>query len=105
MSRSPRLGLAGTLAQAFIGSRLTPLLVTGSVLLGVVAIWALRQAICGWHSWARQKFNTASPRQCISPSKMNRSPTRTRLTLPWLGSSDATESFSTVWATFTCYRR
>ena len=41
MSRSPRLGLAGTLAQAFIGSRLTPLLVSGSVLLGVVAIWAL----------------------------------------------------------------
>ncbi|HZJ53470.1 MAG TPA: efflux RND transporter permease subunit [Myxococcaceae bacterium] len=41
MTRAPRLGVAGTLAQAFIGSRLTPLLVTGSVLLGLVAIWAL----------------------------------------------------------------
>jgi multidrug efflux pump subunit AcrB len=38
MSRSPRLGLAGTLARAFIGSRLTPLLVAGSVLLGLLAI-------------------------------------------------------------------
>ena len=38
MNRSARLGLAGTLARAFIGSRLTPLLVTGSVLLGVLAI-------------------------------------------------------------------
>ena len=38
MNRSPRLGLAGTLARAFIGSRLTPLLVAGSVLLGLLAI-------------------------------------------------------------------
>ena len=38
MSRSPHLGLAGTLARAFIGSRLTPLLVTASVLLGLFAI-------------------------------------------------------------------
>ena len=38
MSRAPRLGLAGTLARTFIGSRLTPLLVTGSVLLGLLAI-------------------------------------------------------------------
>jgi multidrug efflux pump subunit AcrB len=41
MSRAPRLGLAGTLAQAFLGSRLTPLLVTGSVLLGLLAIVVL----------------------------------------------------------------
>ena len=41
MNRSARLGLAGTLARAFIGSRLTPLLVTGSVLLGVLAILIL----------------------------------------------------------------
>ena len=38
MNRSARLGLAGALARAFIGSRLTPLLVVGSILLGVVAI-------------------------------------------------------------------
>ncbi|HEY1908825.1 MAG TPA: efflux RND transporter permease subunit, partial [Myxococcaceae bacterium] len=34
----PRLGLAGTLARVFIGSRLTPLLVVGSVLVGLLAI-------------------------------------------------------------------
>ena len=38
MNRSSHLGLAGTLARAFVGSRLTPLLVTGSVLLGILAI-------------------------------------------------------------------
>ncbi|HET9158425.1 MAG TPA: efflux RND transporter permease subunit, partial [Myxococcaceae bacterium] len=38
MSSSTRLGLAGTLARAFIASRLTPLLVAGSVLLGLLAI-------------------------------------------------------------------
>jgi len=38
MTRSPSLGLAGTLARAFIGSRLTPLLVVGSVLLGLLAL-------------------------------------------------------------------
>ena len=38
MNRTGRLGLAGTIAQAFIGSTLTPLLVIGSVLLGVLAI-------------------------------------------------------------------
>jgi multidrug efflux pump subunit AcrB len=38
MNRSTRPGLAGTLARAFIHSRLTPLLVVGSVLLGLVAI-------------------------------------------------------------------
>src|SRR5262249_12705098 len=41
MNRSTRLGLAGTVAQAFIGSRLTPLVVTGSVLLGLLAIMIL----------------------------------------------------------------
>ena len=41
MSGAPRLGLAGTLAQAFIGSRLTPLLVVGSVLVGLLAIVVL----------------------------------------------------------------
>ena len=41
MSGSPRLGLAGTLARVFIGSRLTPLLVVGSVLVGLLAIVVL----------------------------------------------------------------
>ena len=41
MTRSPSPGLAGTLARAFIGSRLTPLLIVGSVLLGLVAIVVL----------------------------------------------------------------
>ncbi|HET6984757.1 MAG TPA: efflux RND transporter permease subunit, partial [Myxococcaceae bacterium] len=41
MSPAPRLGLAGTLARAFIGSRLTPLLVIGSVLVGILAIVVL----------------------------------------------------------------
>ena len=41
MKRSPQLGLAGALARAFIGSRLTPLFITGSVLLGVLAIVVL----------------------------------------------------------------
>ena len=41
MTPAPRLGLAGTLARAFIGSRLTPLLVVGSVLVGLLAIVVL----------------------------------------------------------------
>ena len=41
MNRSPSLGLAGTLARAFVGSRLTPLLVVGSVLLGLGALLVL----------------------------------------------------------------
>ena len=41
MNRAGRLGLAGTLARAFISSTLTPLLVVGSVLLGVLAIAVL----------------------------------------------------------------
>jgi multidrug efflux pump subunit AcrB len=36
-----RLGLAGTLAQTFIGSTLTPLLVIGAVLVGLLAIVVL----------------------------------------------------------------
>ena len=38
MKRSSHLGLAGTIAQAFVGSKLTPLLVIGSVLLGLLAV-------------------------------------------------------------------
>jgi multidrug efflux pump subunit AcrB len=38
MNRNTRLGLAGTIAQAFIDSTLTPLLVIGSVLVGLLAI-------------------------------------------------------------------
>jgi multidrug efflux pump subunit AcrB len=41
MNRDARLGLAGTIAQAFIGSTLTPLLVIGAVLVGLVAIVVL----------------------------------------------------------------
>jgi multidrug efflux pump subunit AcrB len=38
MNGAGRLGLAGTIAKAFIGSPLTPLLVVGSVLAGLLAI-------------------------------------------------------------------
>ena len=41
MKRSPHLGLAGAIARAFIGSRVTPLLIIGSVLLGLLAIVVL----------------------------------------------------------------
>jgi len=41
MNPKARLGLAGTIAQAFIGSTLTPLLVIGSVLVGLLAIIVL----------------------------------------------------------------
>ena len=41
MTRISRRGLSGMLAQAFIGSRVTPLLVTGSVLLGFLAMLVL----------------------------------------------------------------
>ena len=41
MSRSPmnrrKLGLAGTLARAWIDSKLTPLVIAGSLLLGAFA--------------------------------------------------------------------
>ncbi len=38
MNRTGRLGLAGTIARAFIDSPLTPLLIVGSVLAGLLAI-------------------------------------------------------------------
>jgi len=38
MNRTGRLGLAGTIAKAFMGSTVTPLLVVGSVLAGLLAI-------------------------------------------------------------------
>ena len=41
MKRSRRQGLAGAIARAFIDSRLTPLLIVASVLLGLVAIVVL----------------------------------------------------------------
>jgi multidrug efflux pump subunit AcrB len=42
MNRSSlRLGMAGTIARAFIDSRLTPLLAVGSILVGLLAIVAL----------------------------------------------------------------
>jgi multidrug efflux pump subunit AcrB len=41
MNRTGRRGVAGTIAEAFIGSTLTPLVVIGSVLLGILAIVVL----------------------------------------------------------------
>jgi multidrug efflux pump subunit AcrB len=41
MNRTARLGLAGTIAKAFIGSMLTPLLIIGSVLVGLLAMVVL----------------------------------------------------------------
>jgi multidrug efflux pump subunit AcrB len=38
---APALGLAGRIAQAFAGSKLTPLIVIASILLGVGAVWLL----------------------------------------------------------------
>jgi len=38
---SRRLGPAGTFARVFINSKLTPLVITGSILLGAFAIWKL----------------------------------------------------------------
>jgi multidrug efflux pump subunit AcrB len=38
MTRPPRLGVAGVIARTFTGSMLTPLLVVGSVLVGLLAI-------------------------------------------------------------------
>ncbi len=38
MKPSPKLGLAGTIARAFVGSKLTPLFTIGSVLVGILAI-------------------------------------------------------------------
>ena len=39
MASSARLGLAGRLAQGFLRSKLTPLLVLASLLLGLLAVW------------------------------------------------------------------
>jgi multidrug efflux pump subunit AcrB len=41
MKRLSQLGLAGTIAHAFVGSRLTPLFAIGSVLVGLLAIIVL----------------------------------------------------------------
>src|SRR5262249_58359583 len=41
MKRTPSLGMAGAIARAFIGSKLTPLLAIGSVLVGILAIVVL----------------------------------------------------------------
>ena len=38
---SAELGVAGRIARAFIDSKLTPLIIVASVLLGVAAIWLL----------------------------------------------------------------
>ena len=39
--RTAKLGAAGRLARAFIHSKLTPLLLVASVLLGAFAVWRL----------------------------------------------------------------
>ncbi len=41
MSADRKLGIAGKLAQAWIGSKLTPLLIAGSLLVGAFAVWRL----------------------------------------------------------------
>jgi multidrug efflux pump subunit AcrB len=41
MSAGHKLGIAGKIAQAWIGSKLTPLVIAGSVLLGCFAVWKL----------------------------------------------------------------
>ena len=41
MNRTRKLGLAGTLARAWIDSKLTPLVIAGSLLLGAFAFWKL----------------------------------------------------------------
>jgi multidrug efflux pump subunit AcrB len=41
MSESAHSGIAGRIAAAFIDSKLTPLIVVGSVLLGLFAVWML----------------------------------------------------------------
>jgi len=38
---APHLGVAGRIARMFISSKLTPLLIFVSVLLGLAAIWRL----------------------------------------------------------------
>lgn len=39
MASEVRLGLAGRLAKGFLRSKLTPLLVLASLLLGLLAVW------------------------------------------------------------------
>src|SRR5436305_12884170 len=41
MRRTGKLGLAGTFARAWIDSKLTPLVIAGSLLLGAFAFWKL----------------------------------------------------------------
>jgi multidrug efflux pump subunit AcrB len=41
MNRTRKLGLAGTFARAWIDSKLTPLVIAGSLLLGAFAFWKL----------------------------------------------------------------
>src|SRR6476661_8571405 len=41
MNRTGKLGLAGTFARAWIDSKLTPLVIAGSLLLGAFAFWKL----------------------------------------------------------------
>ena len=41
MTSTPRRGIAGPIARAFVNSKLTPLLIVGSVLFGLLAIVAL----------------------------------------------------------------
>ncbi len=41
MNRTRKLGLAGTFARAWINSKLTPLVIAGSLLLGAFAFWKL----------------------------------------------------------------
>src|SRR5580765_7445780 len=41
MNRTRKLGLAGTFARAWIDSKLTPLVIAGSMLLGAFAVWKL----------------------------------------------------------------
>jgi multidrug efflux pump subunit AcrB len=41
VSEPRKLGISGRLAQTFMGSKLTPLVIAGSILLGAFAIWKL----------------------------------------------------------------
>ncbi len=38
---SANLGVAGRIARAFVDSKLTPLIVVTSILLGIAAVWLL----------------------------------------------------------------
>src|SRR5205823_12026334 len=41
MNRTRKLGLAGTFARVWIDSKLTPLVIAGSLLMGAFAVWKL----------------------------------------------------------------